>query len=84
VWIPSPFPIALGFYLFIYPFILPTLSSSFSLETNKNPKKRGEKKTKYMTGGKCDGTSNECFIAPHTPRLLLLLGGDKSRIFHDG
>jgi hypothetical protein len=38
-----PFPIALDFYLFIYPFILPTLSSSFSLETNKIPK-NGRKK----------------------------------------
>jgi hypothetical protein len=30
--------------------------------------KQNTKKTegKNMTGGKCDGTSNECFIAPHT------------------
>jgi hypothetical protein len=78
-WDPFPLPLALGYYLFVYLFILLFCQlrllqfvSSFSLETKKTKK---QSVGKNMTGGKCDGTSIECFIAPHTPRLLLL-GGD--------
>jgi hypothetical protein len=69
----DPFPLShsAGF-LFIYlSFYFANFVFFFFSGNKQKSQKTGRKN---MTGGKCDGTSNECFIAPHTPRLLLLLG----------